>query len=828
MLRGFTGTPALGALALLPGIAFASTHASLPAGGGLGPLDVTVDLASGTVVANGAKVPLQLERALLPDASAVVVEDVPIGRGKHVVHVRVPAKDAGADGPAWEVILAAGEREPIFAGVTGLAEGDPGERRGRAVRILPQGATSVVLTGTLREDVNICGRSDTLLDPQALYPTLELRSATVQRLGPEQIEGAKLLEAADEGPVLAAPLARLLVAPASGVPGSRGAELTDGDPQTVWTEQRPGMGQGEFVIMAAPREVPIARMQFVVTPSKPPTPAGAAAAPKEFYLVTSSETFAVATPGDASSKPGEAYEIVFPQPIQTSCLALVLGDAYTRGQAHPDVGVAELVAYSEFDQPGATLEAVAKQLSSERGGAAEALLERAGQGALEAVEKAYDGLDERGRARAIDVAASHETCEEAAPLLARGLCEKGGQAPRKAREKLERCKEAAPALAKRLREDATTRACIAPTLVYVAHDEALAPIADAIESTPEDDRATREALRAAFSQALDRAPSNAVSARELAALLGDVHRSPTARLEMMRAAGDRIVDAQAESEASLGELLQGKPAMRARYLALGPIAELARGGDHAAAERIAVAMTHDSEWPVRMLAAQLGAGLVEAAGPLLAAARDAEPRVREEALGALARSFVPSAESVAAAALRSDGWSFVREQAVRVLAKALPSAIVDEALGAGLRDGSLRVRAGALLALGARRTTSMRAAIRGRLDDKLEDAEVRAAAARPRRAGWAARAGGPVGGLAGGPPAGAGPTTPPRTPRGAPRRRALSARWATRARRAAWPSSRASWAPRGCPRTNSSSRWARSRVSPPFSRGTCAFASARC
>jgi hypothetical protein len=686
-----------------------------------------VDLSTGVVVANGTKLAIGLDRALFPAAADVIVEDVPIGNGKHVAHVRVPAQ-GGAGGAAWEAILAAGEAEPIFAGKTGLVEGDPGERRGDAVRIVPQGATSVIVTGALREEVSICGRTDTLLDPKALYPDLKLRTATLQRLPADQIAAATSITASDAGTTLAPSLAKLLVATASSVPDSRGAELTDGDPASVWTEQRPGIGQGEFVVMAAPKDVPIARMQFVVAPPKSANPNGAA--PKEFFLVTSSETFAIAMPGDAWQKPGAVYEISFPKPIRTSCLSLVLGDAYTRGLAHPDVGMAELVAYSEFDVQGATLEDVAKRLSGDRGDAAEAVLARAGQAALAAAEKAYDGLEDHGRARAIDVAASHDKCAEAAGLLARGLCEKSGEAPRKAREKLERCREAAPALATKLREDAATRACVAPTLVYVAHDEALAPIADAMALTPEAEHATREALRTAFSQALDRAASPENAAHEFSALLGDAHRDPWARLEMMRAAGSRVVTARAEATSALDALLQGQPPMRARYLALGPLSELAHAGDHAAAQRVATAIAHDTEWPVRWLAAKLGAGLPEAQSALLAAAHDPEPRVREEALGALATAFVPGADALASTALRGDGWTFVKEQAVRVLEKAPASGSVDQALAVALRDRSLRVRAGSLVALAVHRARDMGPAVRERLDDKQENAEVRAAAAR--------------------------------------------------------------------------------------------------
>jgi hypothetical protein len=711
---------------LVASTALAETHAVAPAGGGLAALDVQVDLDRVAVVANGAQFPVKLERARLPSAADVMVETVAIGAGKHVVHVRVPAKDAGSDGIAWETILAAGQKAPIFEGLTGLADGDPGERTGKAVRVVPDaansGATSFVLVGDLREELGICGEKVTLLDPLAVYPSLDLRPATVQRLSAERRAEAQKIAATDKGPQADLALAKLLVARGSSVPGSRGVEVTDGDAKTAWSEQRPGVGQGEFVVMAAPFEVPIAKMEIVVAPASPPANG---AAPKTFYIVTNAQTFEVTMPGDAWRKPGEAYEIAFPQPVVASCVALVLGDAFARAGAHPDVTVAELLAYSEFDAPGATLDDVAKRLSSGRGVAAAQVLERAGDGALAAVASAYDGLDARGRALAVDVAASHEDCTQAAPLLARALCEGGGQAPRKARGKLERCKGAAPALAQQLRTDPATRACIAPALAAIAPDEALEPIADGIAATTDGSRETRAALRGAFALALKTAPAG-----RLAALLGDGQRSVAARFEMMRAAEARVIEARAESEAVVTELLRGAPAMPVRYLVLGPLSELARSGDGAAGGRIAEAAVRDTEWPVRAHAARLATGLAEARPALVAAARDAEPRVREAALAALAPT--PSTEGIhaAAQALVHDGWSFVRTQAIGVLANAPPSSAVDDALGGALHDTSVRVRGPALVALARRRAGAWRDAIRERLDDKGEDAEVRAAAAR--------------------------------------------------------------------------------------------------
>jgi HEAT repeat protein len=167
-----------------------------------------------------------------------------------------------------------------------------------------------------------------------------------------------------------------------------------------------------------------------------------------------------------------------------------------------------------------------------------------------------------------------------------------------------------------------------------------------------------------------------------------------------------------------------------RYLALGPLRELAHAGDHVAAARVAESMVHDVDWPVRSRAAELGAGLAEAQAALVTAARDAEPRVRESALQSLAAS-PPQAAAVEAArtVLAQDGWFFVKAQAVGVLSKAPPSGEVDDALRTAMRDPSARVRTAALVAVALRHTASLRAAVRDRLDDRDEEPEVRAAAA---------------------------------------------------------------------------------------------------
>ena len=262
--------------------------------------------------------------------------------------------------------------------------------------------------------------------------------------------------------------------------------------------------------------------------------------------------------------------------------------------------------------------------------------------------------------------------------------------------------------------------------------EALAPIADAL-AVPDDDRRVHAALRAAFGDAL-RAALLDNEGREtrarLAALLTEAKRSPISRLEVLLAAEGHLADVAAESDALVAELMATAPPMRARYLALGALGELARAGDHAAVARISDAMARDAEWPVRARAAELGAGLAGAQEALVGAVRDPEPRVREASLQSLALMVPQGAVEAAKQAVANDGWAFVRAQAVGVLARAPFSADVENALGKALRDPSARVRAAVLVALGRRRATSWRNAIRERLEDRDEDVEVRAAAAQ--------------------------------------------------------------------------------------------------
>lgn len=721
-LRLLARLPGALALLLLSSPSAATTQVTAPAGGGLAALSVTVDLKGGVVRAGGESIPIALDRALYPEEKDVVVEAIAIGHEKHVVHVRVPARSA--TGVAWEALLASGEREPIFSGLTGYARGEDGERTGAVVQLFPRdGGGHDVVVGELREDLRICGQAQTPLSPRALDgKTMKLRGATVQRLPQAQQDAAARTMAQPKGGPATAPLARLLVATGSSVPSGSGAALTDGDVATAWSEQRPGAGRGEFVVMRAPPEVPIARLAITIAPTKP---AHGGASPKSFFLVSDDKTIAVHVPEDAWAHPGEAYEIALPEPLRTSCLALVLDESYASDATKPEVSVAELSAYSEFDVPGATLDKVAAALGEgeARAQAASAVLKRAGDAALAAAEAAFEKLDARGRALAVDVAIASGSCAASAPMLIRAMGDRDARVAHKGKDKLERCgKDATVGLVKSLRENASGRVHVAPLLAAVAPDAALDPLADVMG---DGDAPARAAVRAAFGSA-----AKTIAKERLAAFVSDAKRSPDARLDLLRAAASRLPELATEANAAIAELLHGAPAMRVRYLVVAPVAELARAGDATATKLLGELMARDAEWPVRARAAEAAAAVPSMGDALGRAANDAEPRVREAAVRALAAAGAANATAVARERIAKDTWSFVRVAAIEAVTPLAPSADVDAAIGAALKDSATRVRVAAATALGARRAAAWGAQLRARVDDKDEELDVRVAAVR--------------------------------------------------------------------------------------------------
>jgi HEAT repeats len=712
---------------------------SAPAGGGLGALTVLVDLQGARVVyqtcpatpcAAGPQSPsvaISLDPASLPvlpnDVAMISLDVVAMGGGRTAIHARIPTRGSTEPlTPAWEGLFVAGSA-PLFTGVTGFARGEPGERSGTVLRRISDGANDVVVQGEVLENLRICGEDASLLNPQGLdVATLSWRGATLQRLPIGRREKAiHVVASLRGGAPVDSPLAPLLAAEGASTAIGAPKSLSDGDPETTWSEARPGQGQGEFVQFHAPHEVPLTRFAIAVSP-KAPKPDGVS--PRTFYLATDAALFEVTMPEDAWGHPGAAYDVPLPEPVTTSCVALVLGEAYTRGKAKPEVTVAELYAYSSFDSPGAKLETVALALSGggPRAEAASGVLKRAGVAGLSAMALVYEKLDAAGRALGVDVAASAASCTSSSRLLAHALSDVDEVVREKARAKLEQphCgHDAVPELVASL-DAPETRTRAAKLLASIAPSQALGPLAKVLGQGSTRERAE---LRNAFAHAAEQA-----SAAELSGLLLQA-REPEARIELVRASASKLGEVREAAERALDELLTAPSKPRVRYVLASAVAELARAGDPKAEERLASWLDHDEDVLVRVRAAELAGASAKTRAGLDKAEKDPEPRVREAALRTAGTARVALAVDGAIVALQQDPWTFVRAEAAGALGVLPASQLADAALNRAVSDRVPRVRAAAIAGLADHHAASYAGTVRGRLEDAHEDVDVRVAAA---------------------------------------------------------------------------------------------------
>jgi HEAT repeat protein len=696
----------------------------VPAGGGLDSIEVKVDTAAGVlrVVRGGREkeIPIAIEKSRI-DAAASTIDVVPVGEGRSVARVRLP--DVQRKDLAFEAIVSAQSDEPIFAGLTGYTRGDEGDRSGQVVLVYDRDAQSkFVIVAESREDTRICGQTTTPLGARGLdAKSMQLRGATLHRIDKKARDAAQRVVATARTSTIA-PLARVLVATGGSAPSP--AALTDGKLETTWSEQRPGDGHGEFVTMRAPSEVPIHSLVVTIAPGKPKAEG---AAPRTFFVAMDDRLIQVTMPEDAWSKPEQAYDIPLPAPVRTTCVAVVLDEAYTHGAAAPEVSIAEVAAITKFDVDGAKLGDVARALSSPRGDEAAAMLKRAGDDGLTAVVSEFAALDPRGRALAVDVASSAGACNgPAADLLTRALADRESEVRKRALGRIERCgKSAGEALVLAVRsDDEARRSAAAPLLATVAPSIAVEPLAEQMGKGSAD---TRRAVRGAFARAA------AASTRDrLLALIAKRDMSVPARLDLLRATGAKLADLRPEADVALADLLRGSPDMPTRYLLAQPLAHLARGQEATTGElsRLAELARRDPDWAVRARAVELSAGIAPLASSIIAAASDPEPRVREAALKAMATSGLGAGVPAAAQALAKDEWTFVRTAAADALGALPQDVAATKALVAGLADASPKVRWTSIAALGKQRATSQAGLVRERLDDTKEDPEVRALAAK--------------------------------------------------------------------------------------------------
>ena len=678
---------------LVPRVAQAAAHeVKIEASGGLPALHVSVDDKGNLSGASAAK-----PDGFVYGGGDPIVESISIGEHRHVAHVVIPSDK---DGVSWELVVApsAGSSPTVlYSGLTGYAHGEDGERSGDVVTFLGEGADKVVVIGRLREDVRICGQDATVLDPLAVDPkTMQLRGASMQRLSKTERANASRIVATRHDATADAPIAPLLVAAGSSNDASPARAIADGDPSTTWAEARPGAGAGEFVVLRAPAEIPITRLEITPVPPSTGTARATAAplaAPKSLYLATEKKLFQITMPEDAAQHPGATYDVTFAEPISSPCIALILDEAYSK-EPHPVVAIAEVAAFSSFDAPGAKLDDVASALSGggARSQAAAALLKRAGDRGIAAVEQAWPKLDTAGRALATDVATS-AGCASSPPLLIRAMLDRDHEVTRKGEEALDRCGRAAlPALAKVVGQG--------------------------------DDRA-RAIERAAFMRA-----AHITDAKILPPLLNDASRSEVARIDLLRASTARLPEIAADAFDAIDAVLKKDSSFRARYLLLGPLAALARKSEPRASALFVSMLSKDADGPVRMHAAELAANVPAAQGALLGALSDAEPRVRDAALRTIAEERASPATVAIEHLLEKDPWPYVRTSAASALGAFAPAVDIDRSLAASLKDASARVRAASIDALGAHRARSFAGQIAERADDESEPIDVRLAAVR--------------------------------------------------------------------------------------------------
>lgn len=694
------------------GVAYAADVEVAPRGTTPG-LSVTVARDGKSVAfarAGGKPVEVQVTGRAVAGKKPEVVA-LSVGEGQKIVHVRVTTEE----GP-WEALLSPTSDEPLFAGRTGYARGTFGEREGSRVDVTPKGDGTVsVVVSDIREDTRICGEESTPLRPRALDPrTLTLRGATVQRLSVAARANARRVSATRVSEPRA-PIASLLSL--AGESGGQGLakNLVDGRRDTAWTEDRPGIGQGEFVTFRTPTELGIKRLTVDLMPQGAPEDF---APPKLLYLVTPGEVRAVEIPEDVAFAEGGSVEIGLGAPLRGECVSVVLGEAYARGVSSPRVGFSGLSAYAALED--VPLASIVKDLgvNGEPGEAALAFLKRAGDKGLAAVAEAYPSSTPMGRARAVDVATAAPSCDAAGRVLLLGVVDSDKEASRKARDRIERCgRGAAKSLATGLvSDDPKLRAVSAELFGLVAPREALAPLVAALGRG---DKVERSSVRAAVARASRNAPQ-----ATLDAFLVDA--ATREKVEAIRAFGARLGELE-HAEAALSSLARSDE-MKVRYVLVEP----ARALSLAHPERPAplASFLDDRDAYVRARAAEAAAGVPSLGPKLSAKLTDPEPRVREAALVSLS-SMGGAPEAEAIRVFETDEWTFVRVAAAKALgASRAPTQASVVSLEKALEGGPLLVRQAALSALSARRATSSAGAMAKLARDADSPLELRVAATR--------------------------------------------------------------------------------------------------
>lgn len=634
------------------------------------------------------------------DAAHAELQRFETTSGKHVVWVRIPEKS----GPhAFEVLLAPGHSEPLFAGTTSPAT-DPNVTTERVLRRDAGGGKTLLLTSTTPAGGGICG-VPSAPGPIRVWTGDKWTSAAISRLDADARTRAVALVASPAPETKA----RRYLQPVGGSDETFGRGAVDGDPRTAWLEARSGDGAGEYATFRIDKALAVSglALRLAPTPSVP-----GYAAPRAFFVLTDAAVYRVTAAVD-----GESLQLKLPSAVHTSCLSVVLDEANPKVPAPRTVGIAELAARTALDDQ--TPEALAVRLS-DPAAADEALATLLGvPGDLGVIwRKVYPALSVERRAR-LDAALGERGCVEATSIAVLGLGDPDKNVRERAERKLEQCRrESVPALLATLDDPHAPRAREAGRLLAL-----LAPSVAQKELPP---RLGHEATRSSFWPALGKAFRSADGDALHAALA--TAATPAAKLDVVLALGDRVGEAGDDARTVL-QRAAAAPELATRFRAVEPAVRL---GDPTALRLL----TRDREPAVRhhVLATMAQRPRVATLDPTASAALgDANPRVRAAAADYFrAHSAGVGAAETALLPAAKDPWPFVRMAALRAIAGA-PLPAKQRALGTlreRLADPSFDVRKAALEAMAGLPAATVRDDVMDRLDDEDEAVPVRAQAAR--------------------------------------------------------------------------------------------------
>jgi hypothetical protein len=688
-------------------------------------------------------------RGLLAKAKLSAVD---VGDGRSIARLDAVAKDGAPFVALIAPPLAAQPAEPrvLFQGFVDRKVGEEGERRSHAI-LEREGKKKdkSILVGERREDAMICGRPAVWSAKSIDAQTLTLKKTSFQSLTAAEISKAPVLTAKRLEAAPNKAFSRLFKATlASSAINKAAHTATDGDNETIWAENAPGVGAGEFLTMSSSSDVGMTGVRFAIRPEKAAW--GDEVAPKSFFLAVGDRLFRVVMPEDAGHAAGASYEVTLPEVAHAGCVAVVLDEAFAPANvADPHVAFAEITAVTELDAMSGEALAGALAGGGTRAQGAAAMLSRSGGPGLAAVAAAWAKLDDAGKRLGVEVA-DGAPCADKVKFFSERLDEathvdapKAGE-PRKlptpesgdlqsdllahARDRLRACPtDAAPVLARLVSEgNEAVQRVAAEDLALLKPAVAVPALLDAL---PKASDATRRDLRAALAHAAKNERAASVLRLELdPSKLAS--RPLVAQIDLLRAVGPSLAKLQGGPEALLA-LDVPSAEMRARFLLLAPAADLAKAGNAQALALVRDALRKDGDAHVRAHAAAVSAGVPALGDDLVVAALDGDVRVREAAVNALAgaKDQAPKgATGVLAKLVASDEWTFVRAGAAHALTDLPADAAADQKLAEALADKRPEVRGAVLDALGGRRAVSYSSKVRERLDDTEEQLEVRARA----------------------------------------------------------------------------------------------------